>query len=242
MDKVDQISSLFRSMSVVYLAPRIERGIPRWPTHPHLVVDPTMTHEHDGYYCQSVSMAEHTGCHCDAPSHIHHNMMSDTIETIPADRLLAPAVVYDFARLNLGPGDLIDTHHIEQMEAETGIAVKADEIALVNFGWIKRYWRTDGEAQWYALNSPGMTDAVARLFAARGVRAVGADTIACETPLVDGKAGDAPGHQRHWLPNGILILECVANLEQVARRAFLAAMPLPITNGSGSPLRPLAFF
>ena len=87
-----------------------------------------------------------------------------------------------------------------------------------------------------------MTEAAVELFASRKLRAVGADTIACEISIVDGKAGASPGHRKHWLPNGILILECVANLEKVAKRIFFAALPLPIANGSGSPLRPVALF
>jgi arylformamidase len=242
MDKVDQLASLIRSMKAVDLAPRIERGIPRWPTHPHLVVDPTMNHEHDGYYCQSLAMAEHTGCHVDTPSHIHSNMMDATIDSFPIKHLLSPAVVYDFSALNLKEGDLLDANHIENFERESAIKVGPDEIALVNFGWIKKHWRTDRQAQWYATNSPGMTEAAVRLFADRGIRAVGADTIACEISLVDGQMGDYPGHRRYWLPRGILILECVANLEQVQQRCFFAALPLPIDRGSGSPLRPVALF
>jgi kynurenine formamidase len=60
--------------------------------------------------------------------------------------------------------------------------------------------------------------------------------------MVDGKQGDDPGHSRWWLPNGILILECVANLEKVPGQCFLMAVPLSIQNGSGSPLRPVALF
>jgi len=60
--------------------------------------------------------------------------------------------------------------------------------------------------------------------------------------MAGGVLGDAPGHERHWLPNGILILECVARLELLPRSCFLFAAPLPIANGSGSPLRPVAFF
>lgn len=45
-----------RSLRPVDLAPMLGRGIPRWPTHPHLIIDPTVVHESDGYYCQNLSM------------------------------------------------------------------------------------------------------------------------------------------------------------------------------------------
>ena len=242
MGNVDDLNSLIGSMRIVDLAPRLERGMPRWPTHPHFMLDPTMTHAHDGYYCQSLVLPEHLGCHCDMPAHTVAGMMDATVDLLPVNRFLAPAVVYDFTALDLQAGELLDAPHVERMEAETGVKAAEGEIALVNFGWLKRHWRTDHMAQWYARNSPGMTEAAVELFASRKLRAVGADTIACEISIVDGKAGASPGHRKHWLPNGILILECVANLEKVAKRIFFAALPLPIANGSGSPLRPVALF
>ena len=241
-DRVAALGSLMRQMRSVDLAPKLERGIPKFPTHPHMVIDPTVTHKRDGYYCQTLSLAEHTGCHCDAPAHIHADRMDQTIETIPADHLITTARVYDFADRDWAPGQILTRQDILDYESKHGAPVGHDEIALVNFGWMKRFWYTDSRAHFYSRNQPGMDDDAATLFRDRGVRAVGADTIACEIPMLDGKLGDDPGHARHWLPNGILILECVARLEQLPRSCFLFAAPLPIENGSGSPLRPVAFF
>jgi kynurenine formamidase len=230
-----------RSMRTVDLAPVLDRGIPRWPTHPHLIIDQTVVHDHDGYYCQNVSMAEHIGCHVDAPAHILSGMMDATIETFPVDNLVAEATVYDFADRDWKPGDALTPDDIEKYEREHGFPVGEGEIALVNFGWIKQHWRRDSKAQWFSTNSPGMHEETVILFKERKVRAVGSDTIACETPLVDGKWDWMPGHEKYWLPNNILILECVANLELVSHRCLFMAAPLPIRNGSGSPLRPIAY-
>lgn len=241
-DRVAALGGLIASMRRVDLAPKLERGIPKFPTHPHMVIDPTVTHARDGYYCQSLAMAEHTGCHCDAPAHIHADRMDQTIETFPADRLIATARVYDFSDRDWRPGETLKRQDILDYEHEHGAPVGPDEIALVNFGWLAKHWATDHRAHFYSRNEPGMDDGAASLFRERGVRAVGADTVACEIPMVDGVLADDPGHARHWLPHGILILECVARLEQLPRSCFLFAAPLPIQNGSGSPLRPIAFF
>ncbi len=242
VDSVAAVEGLIRSMRSVDLAPRLERGIPKFPTHPHMVIDPTVTHARDGYYCQSIAMAEHTGCHCDAPAHIHADKMDQTVDTLPVDCLIATARVYDFSARHFEPGETLRQHDILAYEERFGAPVGTGEIALVNFGWLKQYWHTDERAHFYAKNEPGMDEGVAELFRDRGVRAVGADTIACEIPIVDGVLGPDPGHAKHWLPNGILILECVARLELLPRSCFLFAAPLPIQNGSGSPLRPVAFF
>ncbi|HVZ00458.1 MAG TPA: cyclase family protein [Dongiaceae bacterium] len=241
-DNVRALGALFRSMRSVDLAPTLEKGIPTFPTHPHLVIDATKTHARDGYYCQSLSMAEHTGCHVDAPAHIHADRMDETIETFPCNHLFATARVYDFSSREFRPGETLKRQDILDYETRHGQPVGAGEIALVNFGWLKRHWHTDRRAHFYAQNEPGMDEGVAALFHERGVRAVGADTIACEIPMVDGKLGDDPGHSRLWLPKGILILECVARMELLPRSCFVTAAPLPIANGSGSPLRPIAFF
>jgi kynurenine formamidase len=229
-------------MRCVDLAPVLERGIPVFPSHPHFVLDPTITHERDGYYCQSISMAEHTGCHCDAPSHEVPGMMHMSVEVLPPNQLVAPARVYDFSDRTWEPGQLLTRRDIEEYDMRHGEPARPGDIALINFGWLKKHWATDHRAHFYSTNQPGMDEDVAILFRDRKVAAVGADTIACEIPMKNGKLGDAPGHLRHWLPNAILILECVANLELLPRSCFLFAAPLPIKDGSGSPLRPLAFF
>nr|WP_252121581.1 cyclase family protein [Rhizobium sp. RCAM05350] len=156
--------------------------------------------------------------------------------------MITTARVYDFSERDWKPGEVLTRNDIISYEEQHGAPVGDDEIALVNFGWLKKYWFTDSRAYFYARNQPGMDEGVAELFHDRKVRAVGADTIACEIPTVDSEMGDDPGHGRHWLPNGILILECVARIELLPRSCFLFAAPLPIENGSGSPLRPVAFF
>lgn len=235
------LSGLVDGMRVVDLSPTLERGIPRWPTHPHLVIDPTVVHEHDGYYCQSISMAEHTGAHVDAPAHVHPDRMSETIDTVAPDVLVGAATVYHFGDRGLGPGDVLTVEDFRAYEREHDVRVGAGEIALIDFGWMDRYWRTDEGSWFYAKNEPGLDDGAAAYLKECGVKAVGSDTIACDTPVVDGVQSPAPGHLRHWLPNGILIVESLANLPRLPERCFFMAMPLKIRHGSGSPIRPIAF-
>jgi kynurenine formamidase len=242
VDKIQQLNALFGQMKVVDLAPKLERGIPRWPSHPPLIIDQTMTHEHDGYYCQNISMGEHTGCHMDAPYHSLPQLAEATVDKVPLAQLLAPAILYDFTALNLAPGELLDASHFENYEKEKGVKVGAGHIALINFGWMKKHWRTDAKSQWYALNSPGMTEAATIMLSGREIKAVGTDTIACELAVVDGKLGGAYGHEKHFLPKGIVIVECVANLEELPLQSYFIAQPLKIAHGSGSPLRPIALF
>lgn len=236
---VARINAALRSMRVVDLSPRLERGIPNWPMHPPLVIDKAREIERDGYYAQLLMISEHTGTHVDAPAHFHPGMA--TIDTVPADRLIAPAVRYDFSHLNLAPGDLITGEMVRAQEERQGAAVGEGEIALINFGWMQRYWRTDAQSPWFVRNAPGIREDAIVHFRDRGIRAIGCDTVACDMAVIDGVGQETTGHTHHWLPNGILIMEMLTNLEKLSPYSLFVATPLRIAEGSGSPIRPLAF-
>lgn len=236
----DLVSSLL-TCTAVDLSPRIEPGIPRWPTHPHLVVDPTVTHPHDGYFCQTISMAEHTGSHVDAPIHIHSALTDRTVDCMPVTQLIGRAVVYHLESLALGPGDWVTRDDLVRYEERTGIIISPGDIALLDFHWAPRYWTTTATAHWYATNAPGLDEEATRFFLERGVKAVGSDTIACDTALKDGVQLSAWGHQQHWLPHDIYIMEELVNLDRLPTEVMFTALALPIAQGSGSPIRAVAW-
>jgi kynurenine formamidase len=240
-DLASQLGAALRRMRVVDLSPTLERGIPNWPMHPPLVIDKARVKERDGYYCQLLMISEHTGTHVDAPTHFHPHMADKSIDRFPADNLIAPAVLYDFADRNLQPGDLITLDMVKDYEAAHGVQVGEGEIALVNFGWMQRYWRTDNESPWFVKNAPGIREDAIVYFKERGIRAIGCDTVACDMAVIDGVGQETTGHTQHWLPNSILIIEMLTNLETLSRRCLFVAVPLKIKEGSGSPIRPLAF-
>lgn len=240
MSDLAVLTTLIRRARVVDLAPTIENGMPLWPTHPPLVVHPTVTHERDGYFCQTIFMAEHTGAHVDVPAHIHATMMDHTVDTLAANTLVAPASVLDLKPLHLGPGDLVDAATLERVDAANSEPLSTGEIALLDYGWHARYRVGPGWRE-FSANAPGLTEDAARWLAERGVRAVGADTIACDQPIRNGQVlQKSYGHEVYWLPRGIYILENLANLSELPDRCYFIALPLKIKGGSGSPLRPIA--
>ncbi|MDY3618762.1 cyclase family protein [Agathobaculum sp.] len=239
-DLITSLRELLTQCEAVDLSPVLENDIPRWPTHPPLVIQPTVNWKHDGYYCQTVFMGEHTGAHVDAPAHQVSSMMESTIEVYPPDYLCAPAVTYPMHRLNAKPGQRITADQILRLEEEMGDAAGEGEIVLMDFHWFQ-YWTTSGDWKFYAKNEPGLAEDAVRLFAERRVRAVGSDTIACDTPVIAGEEMESYGHHVHWLPNHILIMEELQNLDKLPVRCYFIATPLKIKNGSGSPIRPFAF-
>lgn len=234
-----ELAQLISGFKCVDLAPLIEKGIPRWPTHPHLVIDQTVAHEHDGYYCQTLNIAEHTASHVDSPAHILPGRMEQTIETFPANVLMGPAVKYDIKSLDPKPGQLITADDLLALEEKSGAAAKEGYIALLNFGW-EKYWTTGADWKYYAMNEPGFDESAAKLLFERGVKAVGSDTIACDQAVIDGKALFSYGHEIYWLPNKILMMESLINLDDLPFFSYFIALPLKIKNGSGSPIRPIA--
>ncbi len=189
-----QVGAMLRGMRVVDLSPTLERGIPNWPLHPPLVIDKVRETERDGYYCQLLMIGEHTGTHVDAPVHFHPDLMNMSIDTFPADNLIAPAVLYDFSDRELQPGELLTLDMVRDYEKQHGVQVGAGEIALVNFGWMQRFWRLDSQSTWFVKNSPGIQEDAIVHFKERGIRAIGCDTVACDMAVVDGEGLETTGH------------------------------------------------
>lgn len=233
------LTQLINEAEIVDLSPTIEHNMPKWPTHPQVIVDPTITHEHDGYYCQTIVMGEHTGAHVDCPAHILPEMMDKTVDTYPANMIMGPAIKYDMYKLNAKPGQRITKEEILRLEDEMGDCAGAGDIVLMDFGY-QKHWRLDKEWKYYALNEPGLALDATEMFAERNIRAFGTDTIAADTPVENGYEHFSYGHHNSFLPNEIFIMEMLMNLDKLPRRSYFMAIPLKLKNGSGSPIRPFA--
>ena len=237
MSKVSSLLDILKGFEVVDLSPLLENGIPRWPTHPPLVINPTCTHEHDNVGNQTVFMSEHCGAHVDSPTHKCPDKMDRSIDVFPANYICGRAVVYNLE--GHAPGERIPASEIIKCEEKMGVAAGENDIVLLNFGYFK-YWTAGPEWLYYAKNEPGLDEDACKLFYDRKVRAVGSDTIACDTPVDDGYEHYSYGHLNYWLPNEILIMEELMNLDKLPSECYFVATPLKIKNGTGSPIRPFA--
>jgi kynurenine formamidase len=83
---------------------------------------------------------------------------------------------------------------------------------------------------------PGIGWSAAQYLADKRIKMVGVDTLAVD---VFGSA-DNPAHHV-CLGNKIPIVENLDNLSKMSNRGFFAALPLPIKEGSASPIRAIAF-
>ena len=110
---------------------------------------------------------------------------------------------------------------------------------MLNFGW-QKYWKTGKSGKFYAQNAPGLDESAAKLLVERGIKAIGSDTIACDQAIKDGVAVKSFIHDVYGLPNDILIMEELMNLDMLPPRVYFMAFPLKIWRGSGSPIRAVA--
>jgi arylformamidase len=239
MEALSALSAIFARSKTVDLTALLENGIPRWPSHPHLVIDPTVTHSHDGYYCQSISLPEHCGTHMDAPYHVHPDMPEKTVEHIRPDALIGSCTVIDLSDRDWQPGERATLDDIMEYLNTNEAKIEQDDIVLINYGWYKKYWTTTSEWKYYVLNQPGLSDEAAQYMIDNRVRAVGTDTTAVGTPVVDGKSGTCYFHER-VLRSEIYLMESLINLELLPVKCFFIATPLKIHKGSGSPIRAVA--
>jgi kynurenine formamidase len=194
------------------------------------------------YSSYRYSAAEHGGTHLDAP--IHFAEGKQTSDAIPLDKLIGPAVVIDVtARAH--KDYLVTVDDLTRWELEHG-TIPNGAILLIRTGWGTKYsdrtaylgTELTGSQAVAQLHFPGISAEAAQwLVTNRKVDAVGIDT-----PSIDyGQSTDFRAHVILYEQN-IPGFENVANLEALpAVGSFVVALPMKIKDGSGGPLRIVAF-
>lgn len=217
-----------------------------WPTDTLGFVHETLSYgpTEGGWFYASYrfSSAEHGGTHLDAPIHFAEGRR--TCDEIPLEHLMGPAVVVDVSE-RAHPDYLVSVQDLTRWEGDHG-PIPDGAILLLRTGWGARYSNraaylgTDrtGPGAVPELHFPGLAPEAAQwLVDNRKIVALGLDT-----PSLD--YGQSPDFQAHVILNSDNIpgFENVANLEQLPPAgSFVVALPMKIENGSGGPLRIVAF-
>jgi len=216
-----------------------------WPNSPsgfelkRLAYGPTP----GGYFYSAnlYSAPEHGGTHIDAP--IHFSEHGRTLDAIPPQQLIAPAVVLDItSKTAADPDYRLTADDVRDWERAHG-RIEDGTIVLLRTGWGARY---GNRKAYFGDDTPGATDklhfpsfgadAAKLLVNERHAGAIGVDTASIDY----GQSKDFIVHQ---IANGANVpgLENIANLERVpARGATVIALPMKIAGGSGGPLRIVA--
>ncbi len=187
------------------------------------------------YSANAFSAPEHGGTHVDAP--IHFAEHGATVDQIPLDELIAPAVVIDItAQTATDPDYRLTADDVRGWESANG-AIASGTIVLLRTGWGSRYPDRDAYLGGDELHFPSFGEDAARLLVnERRVAAIGVDTASIDA----GQSKDFIVHQIVSAA-GVPGFENIANLDRVPPRgAWIVALPMKIAGGSGAPLRIVA--
>jgi arylformamidase len=236
MEPVQSLLELFESLEMVDLTRRLEPGIPSYPTHPKYFQMPWRSMGDPAEMNQLV-LGEHTGTHVDAPSHFvrEGDPARRHIDELALQGFFGRAVTMTFGPFQ-GRNEFVHAADIEAWEREHGVDVRDGDIVLVDFQWAGRWTRVP-EGFGFLEAWPGLSRDAAELLRDRGVKSVGTDCVSLDPG--DGGGGELAAHYT-LLPAGVLIIENVDNLGRVPAESFVMALPLPIANGTGSPVRAVA--
>jgi len=191
------------------------------------------------WYWNNITTGEHTGTHLDAPIHWITGKDGKDVSQLPARRLVAPAVVLDFADdVAKDPDFLLEVEHVRAWQDRHG-PLPAGGWLLYRTGWDRR--GRDAKEFINAGHTPGISTACARWLAREApIQGVGVETVGTDAGAAHSFDPPFPCHS-FLLGNdkyGLTQLQNLAALPPVG--AVLMVGPLPIVGGSGSPCRALA--
>lgn len=214
-------------------------GQPKFATDPDLGITRLADAAVDGFTVDRYHLAGPWGTHVDAPSHAYPGARE--LGAIPASQSLLPMVVLDVAaEVRTNPDLMIGADHVLAWETRHGMIPAGGFVAL-RTGWSARWANGDMHNLDAAgiQHTPGWDVAALELLDARGVTAIGHETLDAD-PGVRVSAGEFPA-QRWWLGHDHWQLEALADLGAVpaAGALLLAAWPVPV-GGAAFPARAIA--
>ncbi len=209
-------------MRLVDLTQPISPSTRVFPGYPHPIVHKWTTIREDGYFSNLLVFVEHTATHMDSPAHFIEG--GPTIDRLPLEKFFARAVVLRFEKK---PGEPVSRREVEEALRSSGARPGRGWYLLFAFGWD----RVESMDDW--LKYPYLEDDVADLALELGVEGIGMDTPSPDL---------APFNvHKKLLPRGVVVVENMANLVDLAGRTFeLVILPLKVEGGSGAPVRAVA--
>lgn len=196
-----------------------------------------------GYFYSSYAFSapEHGGTHLDAPIHFHEGGLS--VDRLPIEQLIGPAVVIDVRAQAAKDRDYRLTRADVLAWEKAHGAIPRGAFVMLRTGWGQRWPdrlsyfgdATPGETTKLHFPSYGV-EAARYLVNERKVAALGADVASIDY----GPSADFIVHQVAS-GAGVIGLENVARLEVLpAKGATIIALPMKIEGGSGGPVRIVA--
>ena len=220
------------------LSQDIFQGMQVWQGHLKTVIWTHVTHEETkpqfeqgmSYEARDILMSEHAGTHVDAIFEV--DPKGAKLDKIPLEWFYGEAICLDLSHIK--PKTYIRVSDLENALRASGLQIKKGDIVLVYTG---HYNRTHGKPG-YLTEYPGLDYDATKWLADQGVVNIGIDS-----PSPDNAIDNGISSHRAVKEIGTLTLtEHLANLDKVANKRFkYYGLPLKIIDGSGSPIRAVAF-
>ena len=232
MRDIESLAALFSadSFSFIDLTHPMKEGMPVWPTHPPFCQTIVESYDRGDIACNhSLCLSEHSGTHFDAPLHFIRGGRS--IAEMPLQQFFGRMATVDAK--DCAPCEAVGVERILAFEEKHG-PIEPGDAVFFHFGW-DRHWNDPAPQDRFLRDWPGLSQEASEFLRVRGVRVVGSDCLSIDRY----GSSDFPAHNI-LLGAKVLIGENFANLGQLPPYCFLAALPLAIAGGSGSPARAVA--
>lgn len=202
-------------MKLIDLAHPMIHGQQTFPSDPKLSITVHGTTKTLQYNISHISMSSHQGTHLDAMYHFIDD--GKTLDQMPLDWFYGPARVL---RLPKRAGDSITLDDLQPHEEFLTAGAKI----IYETGWHRHF-----AAENFFSEFPSLTQEAAQYLASRKIRMLGMDT---PTPSTD-------WYEVHHILLGaeIVIVETLANLDQVPDNFTFIGFPLNFQGRDGSPIR-----
>ncbi|MBO8159513.1 MAG: cyclase family protein [Thermosyntropha sp.] len=186
-----------------------------------------------GFAARNMLISEHGPTHSDAVW--EYNPEGPTIEKMPLEYFWGDAICVDLSHIRYP--DYIEVEDLKAALEKHGLEIRKGDIFLMYTG---HYDRTYPDKDYGGPKSKhtGLSYAAAEWLAEQGVVNIGVDA-----PAIDLTPDDLD-FSGHWVCGkyGITNTENLCNLDKVVGKRFLyIGLPLNIRDGSGSPVRAVAF-
>lgn len=207
-------------MKLIDLTHPLFHGAPAFPDDPKLAIYAHGTVKTHGYNISQIVTGSHQGTHLDAMRHFYEEGRS--IDQMPLEWFYGPARILRIPRPAKG---IITAHDLIPFES----ILQKDAKIFIDTGWHREF----GKSHFFT-DFPGLTQDAAHYLVSRGIRVLGLDI-----PTVGADVFEI--HRILLHPDAeIVIVESVANLDQVPATFIWSGFPLRYIGGDGSGIRSVA--
>ncbi|MBL7852242.1 MAG: cyclase family protein, partial [Cyclobacteriaceae bacterium] len=179
-----------------------------------------------------LQLAEHTGTHVDALSHMSPDNAGQTIETMPLSLFYTEGICLDLS--DKGLGELIEAGDLQRACDKAGEQIRERDTVLLYTDHYRKHFL---DKDW--INGPGLSEEAARWLGLKKIAAFGVETM---SPGISGVSN----RQVHAICGelGFTHYENLVNLQLLVGRGRFrfVGFPLRIRGGTGSPVRAVAIF